>query len=68
MVLPFLNISLCMITATGYKPVLKFGSSTLYPKSNFCISKMKLRDLVPNYYIHVSVNDEARSACLAAAK
>jgi hypothetical protein len=29
---------------------------------------MKLRDLVPNYYIHVSVSDEDRSAYLAAVK
>jgi hypothetical protein len=41
---------------------------TLYPKSDLCISKMKLRVLVPNYSIRVSVSDEDRSAFLAAAK
>ncbi len=38
-------------------PVNKSFFATLYQKSDLCIPRMKLRGLVPNSYIHVSVSD-----------
>jgi hypothetical protein len=42
----------------NYKiPVNKSSFATLYRKSDLCNPRNELRDLVPNFYIHVSVSD-----------
>jgi hypothetical protein len=49
-ILPWLVCWVCRAIRRDFCPAL-------YRKSNLCIPRMKLHDLVPNSYIHVSMSD-----------